>query len=215
MTFATIPDAPTSLASAGTTPSQLSFEWLAPANNGFGPIDYYEITATLQTSPLDAITQTSVSTDFTFTGLRSSTTYVAKVRAHNVAGFGANSTTFNLATEAATVADAPTFAYSNKTARTLTLAWEAPVETGGVPIIEYLVIITDGDHSYNASVSATSHTFTGLDPSATYSFTIVAINSEGNGPVLAGSASTMSKTKLCKIQEQTITIAATTTTTNL
>lgn len=63
---------------------------------------------------------------------------------------------------------------------TATVAWSAPGEDGGSPIMGYTVSSTDGAYTCNAGSADTSCTFTNLQSPRRYTFIVYAINSVGS-----------------------------------
>jgi hypothetical protein len=75
-------------------------------------------------------------------------------------------------------------AYNNGAA---TVTFTAPASTGGLPITSY--IVTSNTGGYTGTGSASPITVTGLQSSASYTFTVRAVNSAGQGAASAASNS--------------------------
>ena len=87
--------------------------------------------------------------------------------------------------------DAPTAvsATADQAANTITVSWTAPADNGGADITGYTITQTgEADATYTAAADATSHT-TGALAAGDYSFTVMAMNSEGPGPASSPAAS--------------------------
>ena len=123
--------------------------------------------------------------------LSASTTYDVYVQAHNVAGVGAASATVSQVTDPATVPGSPTIDPGTSTARTITITWTAPVETGGTPILGYNITLTTPEGTFSDYVTTNSYQFTGLDPGETYSYTVSAVNAQGDSTAASDTFSTI------------------------
>lgn len=66
---------------------------------------------------------------------------------------------------------------------TASVSWNAPSDDGGSPIISYTIVSNPGEvtKTVNQSTGGTT-TITGLSPATSYTFTVYATNSVGNGP---------------------------------
>ncbi|HEY3420064.1 MAG TPA: fibronectin type III domain-containing protein [Methanomassiliicoccales archaeon] len=165
----TVPGAPTGLtATAGN--GQASLIWNAPGNGG-AAIDYYIV----YRGGTDV--NHSTTTSFTDMGLTDGVTYSYAIAAHNIAGLGAQSS-LAIVTPLA-VPDAPTSLTATPTDGQVSLSWTVPASDGGAAIEYYLVYVdgTAGPDHY----TTTSATITGLTNGQSYSFTVAAHNSAGNG----------------------------------
>ena len=70
--------------------------------------------------------------------------------------------------------------FSNEKPTSLTVTWDAPVDDGGSPVVDYVLrryngTSATGTHIDNSGNSLTRN-LTGLSPGATYTFTVVALN---------------------------------------
>jgi hypothetical protein len=82
----------------------------------------------------------------------------------------------------ATVSTAPTnFSGVAVDKNTVALSWLAPASSGGASITGYKVF-ADGVHVGTAAANAVAFTVGSLNPSTTYTFTLVAVNSVGSSP---------------------------------
>jgi titin len=168
----TTPNVPIGLhAIAGNT--QVTLNWTAPGFNGGRAIDYYIV----YQEGLDAAHSTT--TMAIITNLNNGQGYNFTVMAHNVAG---NSTQSNsVSTTPMTVPGAPTGVTATPGPNKVTITWQAPLTTGGSPIIWYTVY---RDSIPFIDVNASTMEF--VDPTGTvgttYTYYVVATNAAGNGP---------------------------------
>jgi titin len=130
----TPPGAPTDLI-AYPGNGHASLDWTAPADIGSAPIDYYivykdGVDISHPTSPTDWIG-----------GLTNGVTYSFTVAAHNAAGTGPQSSPILVTPR--TTPGAPTSLVATHGNTEALLSWEAPSDTGGVPI-EYYVVYQNG-----------------------------------------------------------------------
>ncbi|MFD5056213.1 fibronectin type III domain-containing protein [Streptomyces tendae] len=77
--------------------------------------------------------------------------------------------------------------------RGATLSWKAPSDDGGSAITGYRITATPGGATVTVEGAATSGSVYGLTNGTPYTFTVVAINAEGDGPASAASAGIVPK----------------------
>jgi hypothetical protein len=172
---ATAPGPVQNLTGQWVSATSATISWTAPASNGGTAITSYSATQ----SP-GGVTQTvgAATTSATFTGLNNSTAYTLTVVATNAVGNGpSSSVTLN-------TVPGPV---QNLTGRWVTttsasVSWTAPASNGGTAITSYAVTQSPGGISQTVGSTTTSATFTGLNNSMAYTFTVVATNAVGNGP---------------------------------
>jgi fibronectin type 3 domain-containing protein len=178
-TPATRPGAPTAVTAQGSLDSQSIVTWTPPASNGGLAITGYTVTAN---SGQTCATPDGVTTTCTVLGLTNGTIYTFTVTATNALGTGPASAASNPVIPAATPG-APTGVTASSFADSLSVvAWTAPASTGGSPITSYTVTANSGQTCVTANGSTTSCTLLGLTNGTTYTFTVVATNSIGDGP---------------------------------
>jgi hypothetical protein len=156
---------------------QLTLTWTKPADGG-ADIDVYKIyTGTVL---VDTVTGSDVLT-YVDTGLGDGVTVAYTVKAHNADGDSVASneesgTTF-------TAPGAPTALGTIDGDATVSLAWTAPVSTGGTAITSYKLYrgTTTGVLTLVKSVGTTSTTDASLTNGTTYFYAVSAVNAVGEG----------------------------------
>ena len=118
------------------------------------------------------------------TGLTNSVSYTFTVAAHSLAGYGPNSNVVNSVPR--TVPSAPTLLTASPGNGQISLSWTAPA-TGG-SAIDYYIIYQDGVDVKHVP-TGTSTTIVALSNGESYSFTVLAHNVAGNGPVSTATVS--------------------------
>ena len=183
----TAPDAPTNVAVTDTTRGSISLTWDEPDGNG-SPVDkyhanvYHDDQCTVSNGFHKAESPFVTIDGFT---IRPGTTYHVAVRARNEQGrWGDYSDCIPATTEPLTVPDAPENVRGvNVTRSAFSIAWDEPVEDGGVKITAYEV------HQYEdpvctypleqETVKQTSRAIAGLEPGVEYFYTVRARNEIG------------------------------------
>lgn len=177
------PSAPRSVnAKPGNTTVRIT--WVAPLNNGGAPIDRYAVQrAAAATGPWSTVASPTATTfAWKNTGLVNGTRYYYRVRAHNVAGWGAASTVVSAVPR--TVPSAPRSPSASWGDGSATVSWLVPLTDGGAPINGYrLQYSTDGATWSNLAAGLqTQLTASGLQNGMEYRFRVRAHNVAGWGP---------------------------------
>jgi len=180
---ATVPGAPT-IGTAAVGSGQATITFTPPANDGGSAITGYTVTSTPGN-----ITASGAASPLTVTGLTNGTAYTFTVTATNSVGDGPASAASNSVTPAATatVPGAPTIGTAAAGSGQATITFTPPANDGGSAITGYTVTSTPGN--ITASGAASPLIVTGLTNGTTYTFTVTATNSIGDGPASAASNS--------------------------
>ncbi len=185
---ATTPSTATNvLASPGNASAKVS--WNAPESNGGSAIAFYTVTPY---AGGEAKTATTVSnaTSATVGGLSNGTTYTFTVTAANSVGKGPASRHSNAVTPATTPSGklaskplAPTDVSASPGEGSATVTWTAPANDGLDAITSYTVTPYVGGEARTATKvsGVTSTNVGGLSNGTTYTFTVAASNSMGEG----------------------------------
>lgn len=176
------PGAPTNVvATKGNAQASIAFD--APASDGGAAITEYRAISTP-----GSISATDTESPIVVTGLQNGTEYTFTVRATNSEGDGPESAASNAVTPA-TVPGAPTIgaATSDGTSQTASVAFTPPADDGGSAITGYRVTSTPGGVTEDGASSPI--VINGLTDNTDYTFTVHAINAEGDSAESAASNS--------------------------
>jgi hypothetical protein len=168
--FPSAPGAPTVKASSHTL--QVSFGTAAP--NG-APVEYYTVYA-------NGTPHQCPSSPCEVTGLTNGTSYTVYVTATNTVGQGKPSSSTTGQPNA--VPNQVTGLATTVGDGQVTLTWQ-PAQVDGTPVTSYQVEISPppgGQQQIQSVGVTTSRAFTGLANGTTYTFSVLAVNAEGNGP---------------------------------
>ncbi|MBV9822383.1 MAG: fibronectin type III domain-containing protein [Actinobacteria bacterium] len=195
-----IGDSPESAASAAVTPvgppakpasvqltpgdGQIGISFPVPASNG-SAITGYEVTTDggLSWTTLNSTVANGTVTG-TVTGLSNGTAYSVQVRAVNVNGEGAASTSQSVTP--ATMPDAPTGVSATGGAGSASVSFTAPADNGGSTVTSYTVTASPGGAT--ATCNGSPCEITGLTNGTSYTFTVHATNALGSSAESAASA---------------------------
>jgi titin len=168
-TPATFPGAPQNLIALKGN-SQVRLSWNEPLDNGGASVTSYKIYRN------GVEIDTTTSTSYTSTQLTNGTTYNFSVASVNLVGTSPQSSSVS-----ATPLNIPSTVRNIKSTRgnsQLSMSWDPPLDDGGSTITLYKIY--RGGIQIATSVTP-SYTRTGLANGTSYTFAIVAVNSEGNG----------------------------------
>ncbi len=189
---ATTPGAPTSLTAAADGQTTIDLSWTAPTSDGGAAISGYRIDVSINGgSSFSQLVASHSTTSYSHTGLTAGTARHYRVRAINSVGNSGWSNTANATTVAATATfpDAPTELTATASGQTIiNLSWTAPRNTGGAPISDYRILVSEDGIDFTtilvSSHTTTSYSHTGLAPGTTRYYRVSAINSvDRRGPV--------------------------------
>lgn len=185
VTPANVPGQP-SITSVTPGANQLSVAFNAPSSDGGSAITGY--TATVSPTGFNA---SGASSPLVITGLTNGTTYTATVVATNAIGDGPASAASAPAVPVA-VPGAPTALSGTPGNGQVSVAFTAPVSTGGTAITGYTVTSSPG--GFTGTGSASPIVVTGLTNGTSYTFTATATNAVGTGAASAASAAVVPRT---------------------
>ena len=178
----TIPDPPTNVTAIANN-GYATVSWNVPQNNNGSTI--YGYTVTSIPDGLTANIIGSTTTTVIVTGLTNGTSYNFSVVATNAAGSSITATT-TTAIIPKTVPIAPIILRTTPGNRQITLEWKSPLNTGGSPIINYIIYTYLGsDNTEISSITTTNNTIYligNLLINTSYYFKIKAVNIVGNSP---------------------------------
>ena len=179
----TLPGPPTNL-SAISGNTTLALEWDPPTDNGGYTITGYEYR---ETSPSSGSLIFLVGEAIFLTGLTNGTEYTYEV--YSKTSLGSSSTPASVSGTPATLPDPPTnFSGTNGTHNTVDLSWTAPVDDGGSPVTNYVLLNESTVPPSSVNESGTSYTWSSLDDGLSYNFSIMAQNAVGNSTKITGSS---------------------------
>jgi titin len=166
------PNVPTGLkAVAGN--GQVRLNWTAPAITGGSAVDYYIIYRNGVALPTHY-----AGSNTTIANLTNGVVYSFTIVAHNLGGYGDNSTTATATP--LTVAGVPTGLITVPGSTNVSLAWTAPADNGGATVNYYLIYRTIDDvWTAVANVTGTSAVVSGLTSGHSYEFAVAAHTSFG------------------------------------
>jgi hypothetical protein len=184
----TLPSAPQSPSAKPGTQS-ITVTWYAPASTGGAAIDHYQVQ---RATDVDSGEWTDLgehqSTSFTNnTGLTVGERYYYRVRAHNVAGYGAWSGV--VSARPYTFPSAPLYLEAAPVKNGVVLTWDAPLSDGLSPLVGYHVsVFTNGcedkvDDIYILGSTTLDNTRTySVEDGTAHCFRVQAGNQAGFGP---------------------------------
>jgi titin len=175
----TTPTAPTSL-SLIATDAAIAVSWSLPVSNGGAAITNYKV------YNYGALVGSTPNTSYNMTGLLNGTNYSITVTAENSEGEGVPSAAQQATPTApspppppsVTVPGAPTNLQLSAGDGSVTVSWSAPANNGGAGVVSY-TIYNNGNEVGNSVL--TPYTISGLQNGTSYSISVTATNSEGEG----------------------------------
>jgi hypothetical protein len=178
--------------------AQVVLNWVAPTDNGGAAVTNYTVYFGT-TSTLSLLTNVSATTlTYTKTGLTNGNVYYFGVAAVNAKGEGPKGLANTTPSATPQAPTAPINVVATGGSGHITLVWNAPSSAGSQPITDYKIYRGDSASAlaYWGHTGSTVPTFndTGLMTSMTYYYTIVAVNSVGDGPQSVAAHATTSAT---------------------
>jgi len=181
-TTPTEPDAPTSVATTVES-GQTSVSWVAPASDGGDAITGYIVERSTNGGASWTTVTTTMATSFVASGLSNGTTYIFRVTARNSVGSGLPSA-MSVVTPA-TLATAPTNISISTGNGLLSFSWLAPANTGGMPVVSYVVETsatgTGGWTTATSGSPSTSLVIDGLTNGVPLFMRVAAVTAIGQG----------------------------------
>lgn len=178
--------APAAAAAPATTPDngRLSVTWSAPSSNGGSSITGYTARAWSASAGGSILASCASSTPgCAIPGLSNGRTYYVDVVAANVAGTGAPSG--RVAGTPRTVPSSPAVSAVTPGPGQVTIAWRAPVSTGGSAVTGYVAqvwsVATGGTPIATCRATTTTCSVSGLANGTAYYVDVVASNAAGTG----------------------------------
>ena len=198
--FWTTPTAPQDLQNLTVTSSIAVITWTPPTQTGFAQLTEYKVSLTPNNGTAVIVVPASY-TNVTVTGLSDSTTYSVSVVANNPAGDGPAVSASSLFTTGPPTVPGPVTGYQAvSTATTFAISWDVPEETGGTPITQYYIVVSQVGGSFVTSkianqspVTVTGLTYGGIS----YTVQISATSSVGTGPAVSFTAITTRNPPSC------------------
>jgi predicted phage tail protein len=189
MMCAALPGKPTSVSFTHDSRTDTVLSWTPPADDGGADIVRYEVwyREGLTKGPLDKLAWSGIGTFSDILTFFTGTEVQFQVKAVNTVGEKHNvpGTPSDIAIwRAAVYASAPEVRLEASSLISVTLAWTAPSDSGGMPILGYSVSIDDGVGGPLVQVYAGTdlrYTRTGLATGYTYRFDVAAVTAKGAG----------------------------------
>ena len=186
-TYSIVPTAPSGVTSSAQTDSSITLNWTASNDGASGAnLSGYNI----YRGGVKVNTSVVTGTTYTNTGLTPSTSYsYTVVGVDKSGGTSAASTAINVSTKAdstaPTVPGKPTA--GTITSKSIVINWTA--STNLVGVTGYMIYIIGTLLNPSTTVTATTYTDTGLNPSTAYSYTIAATDAAGNASAQSAATS--------------------------
>ncbi|WP_338868818.1 FG-GAP-like repeat-containing protein [Myxococcus stipitatus] len=178
-----VPGAPTLLA-VRQGDRQMGVEWEAPASDGGNAILHYVVTAW----PMGrSVTVNSAERTAVIGELTNGVLTTFTVRAVNAVGEGPHSA-HSKAMVPATGPGLPLAVSATASVRGASVTWHEPEDTGGLPVVAYVVTASPGGIILAVEGRETQATFTRLQNDTEYTFTVSARNAMGQGPAATSAA---------------------------
>ena len=173
----TVPDRPTSVIAQVAGDGQARVTWVPPRFDAGSAVTGYSVTASAGGNTCT----TTLATSCTVTGLTNGTMYRFMVAARNVAGDSSPSAESNQVTPNV-LPSAPSIVTAVAGDASSVVYWTASAPNGGTMLTGYRATASPGGQMCTTT-GATSCTVSGLANGFSYTFTVVARNAMGDGPV--------------------------------
>ncbi len=191
-----VPGSPTNMQITGLGNSSVSISWTAPTNTGGLniPILYYLIQYNDGSNWITYASITS-NTSMTVENLTVGQSYVFRVAAVNNIGTSSYSDNSIPVVPGSPPPDAPSNVQGVSKNKSVLLSWDAPVNTGGLPILNYTIQQSSNNgaswslSNNGSAVASNSVLITGLTNGTSYKFRVSATNLIGSSPYSSASSS--------------------------
>ena len=170
-TPATVPHSPDNL-STHAGDRQVTLSWSSLTADGGSAITQYNI----YSSPSNALLATTTSSILVINGLTNGNSYSYYVTAVNAIGESASTSVVSVTP--ATIPTAPRSLAAASGNGQITLSWLAPIDNGGLAIVQYSIYNSPA-HTLAATSTSLNKTIIGLTNGNSYSYYVTAINSAG------------------------------------
>ncbi|MCP3137169.1 FG-GAP-like repeat-containing protein [Pyxidicoccus xibeiensis] len=172
-----VPASPLNL-SAKRGDGQASVTWEAPVSDGGLPVLRYVVTANPRGLRVET---TGPELSAVVSSLTNGEATTFTVRAVNAVGESPDSTASESVVPAGLPA-APASVAATPAVRAVSVSWQVPEDTGGLPLSGYVVTASPGGARQEVDGATTSASFTGLENDTAYTFAVSARNDVGLGP---------------------------------
>lgn len=179
--------------SAIEAPGLVSLTWEPPASDGGDPIVEYRVYRGNASDNLSLLANVTGAAAHADAAPLPASAYYA-VAAVNAQGEGPRSV--GILSSPGALPDAPALVAASAGARNVTLSWDPPGSTGGLPILAYEIFrreagaASDSAAPAHARVTGTTFLDDGLVDGTSYAYEVLAVNALGSGPRSATVAAT-------------------------
>jgi hypothetical protein len=182
-----VPTAPQNVAAATGRNSSV-VTWVAPVDNGGHAITGYKVEYSTDGSTWTTAVA-STQSPYALTGLTNGTAYQVRVSALNAIGTSGSSTA-NVTPQG--IPDPPTDIGVAPGTSQAVVTWNAPTETGGLPITGYKVEYRTANGVWQALPASTTSpaALTGLTPGTSYEVRVAGVNALGESTMVSSSFTT-------------------------
>jgi hypothetical protein len=176
----------TALANSGLTSSTIMVSWQAPSTGGAvsSYLVQYRLTGTTSWTSSASV---AGATTYQITALQAATSYDVVVQAQNAAGAGAASSVLTVMTSSSAQTTVPFqvsgLAASPTSATAIQLSWSAQTGSSAATsfTVQYRLTGSTGWTSSVTGISGTGTAITGIQPSTSYDFEVIGVNTAGTG----------------------------------
>ncbi len=185
LTVTSAPSVPQDVA-AVVNDGNVMLNWTAPASDGGSAVTGYSVYRGVSSTVLIPMANTTDLWYMDTTAVKGMTYYYA-ITAVNAIGESARSSELTVTVVLASIPSEPLNLIAKAVNDTIVLSWDVPSQSGGSAITSYIVYRgTDPEEmSYITSVSNITYRDSDRQGGVTYYYSVVAVNSAGEGPAAA------------------------------